>query len=77
MAINVDRTRSNCIVLDGEGACYSGQHELGQLSAMVDVNQMITFRSGAEDNHYICQICEGSHGYELVSMCSSRIQMPL
>lgn len=73
MAINVDRTRSNCIVLDGEGACYSGQHELGQLSAMVDVNQMITFRSGAEDNHYIWQICEGSHGYELVSMCSSRM----
>lgn len=73
MSINVDRTRSNCIVLDGEGACYSGQHELGQLSAMVDVDQMIAFTDGAEENYYIWQICRGSHGYELVSMCDSRM----
>lgn len=73
MAINVDRTESNCIVLDGEGTCYSGQQELGQLSSIVDVDEMIVRRNEAGENNYICQICEGSHGYELVSMCTSQL----
>ena len=73
MAINVDRTESNCIVLDGEGACYSGQQELGQLSSIVDVDEMIVRRNEAGVNSYIWQICMGSHGYELVSLCTSQL----
>lgn len=73
MAINVDRTESTCIVLDGQGVCYSGQQELGQLSAIVDVDEMIVRHSEAGDNHYIWQICMGSRGYELVSMCTSQL----
>ncbi|MDE6517070.1 MAG: HAMP domain-containing histidine kinase, partial [Acetatifactor sp.] len=73
MAINVDRTESNCIVLDGEGTCYSGQQELGQLSSIVDVNEMIVRRNEAGVNSYIWQICMGSHGYELVSLCTSQL----
>ena len=73
MAINVDRTESNCIVLDGEGTCYSGQQQLGQLSAMVNVTEMILRRDAAGDNNYIWQICRGEQGYELVSMCTSQL----
>ena len=73
MAINVDRTESNCIVLDGEGICYSGQQELGQLSSIVDVDEMIVRRNEAGENNYIWQICEGNYGYELVSMCTSQL----
>lgn len=73
MAINVDRTGSSCIVLDGEGTCYSGQQQLEQLSAIVDVDELIVRRDEAGENNYIWQICKGTQGYELVSMCTSRL----
>ncbi|MBD5527135.1 MAG: HAMP domain-containing histidine kinase [Lachnospiraceae bacterium] len=73
MTINVDRTGSNCIVLDGEGNCYSGQQELTRLSGIVDVDEMIVRRNEAGENSYIWQICMDSRGYELVSMSDSRL----
>lgn len=73
MTINVDRTGSRCIILDGEGICYSGQQELDQLDGIVDVAGMITRRDEAGENNYIWQICMGPKGYELVSLSDSRM----
>lgn len=73
MTINVDRTGSRCIVLDEDGICHSGQQELEQLSAIVDVDRMLAARSEAGENNYVWQICEGDRGHELVSMCDSRL----
>lgn len=73
MTINVERTGSRCIVLDEEGVCHSGQQELEQLSAVTDVERLLAARNEAGENNYVWQICEGSQGHELVSMCYSQL----
>ena len=73
MTINVDRTGSDCIVLDGDGVCYSGQQELEQLKLIVDVDRMMEIRGEASENSYIWQICMGNDGHELASMCISML----
>lgn len=73
MTINVDQSGSSCIVLDEEGLCYSGRHELEQLSAIADIDRMLATRREAGESNYVWQICEGDRGRELVSMCGSRL----
>ena len=57
MTINVDRTGSSCIILDGDGVCHSGQQELEQLKLIVDVQKMMDIRNETGENSYIWQIC--------------------